>query len=104
MVLNLQQGVGDGEGEVKQSARKSALKKGVRFAPADEDDEEEVHVTLPKTPYSGAKTRKASLQTMDTPAAMRSVRSKAEMELAMLYEGIDGKEGVSSVRGKLDFE
>ena len=83
--------------------KKSALKKGVRFETADEDDEEEVHVTLPKTPYSGAK-RKASLQSYDTPAAMRSISAKAEMELAMLYEGMDGKEGASSVKGKLDFE
>lgn len=86
-----------------RSVKKSALKKGVRFETADEeDDDEEVHVTLPKTPYSGAKRGKAAL---DTPAAMRSISAKAEMELAMLYEGMDGKkEGCSSVKGKLHFE
>lgn len=83
--------------------KKSALKKGVRFETADDDDEEEFRVTLPKTPFSGAK-KKASLQACDTPAAMRNISAKAEMELAMLYEGMDGKEGVSSVKGKLDFE
>ena len=84
-----------------RSVKKSALKKGVRFETADEEDDDEVHVTLPKTPYSGAKRRAA----LDTPAAMRSISAKAEMELAMLYEGMDGKEGGgSSVKGKLDFE
>merc|ERR1711874_730833 len=97
------QGVGADESEEKQSGMKSALKKkkGVRFERADEDDEE-IHFTLPKTPYSGAK--KAARQTCDTPAAMRNISAMAEMELAMLYEDMDGKKGASSVKGKLDFE
>ena len=100
------QGVGFDGSEVVQSGKKSVLKKGVRFKTEEEgDDDDEIHVTLPKTPYSGAKC-KVGLQVLDTPAAMRNISSKAQMELAMLYEDewTNDKEGVSSVKGKLDFD
>ena len=76
------QAIGFDGSEVVQSGKKSVVKKGVRFETEAEDDDE-IHVTLPKTPYSGA---------------------KCQVGLHYEDEGLNGKEGVSSVKGKLDFD
>jgi hypothetical protein len=112
--MDITQVVGSEEAAATSSDN-MCVKKSVTFQPGKDDDHEEEPEDErqkstsklfrgPQTPYDARKSR---LQAMNTPMAIKSISARAQMELAMLYEGLDDDEdnkGDSGARGRLSFE